>query len=1683
VNSWRGRLLVVAAVLVVACIAAAVFAEPLVRAAVAGAGRAAGYTVGYGRLSVGGGRLSIEHPDVASLAAEPVFSAERIDVAYDLGAFFRGPNPYGISSVEIDRPKITLIHHKDGSYNIRIPAANPNATPAPFTLPTVRVVVRNGSFGLLDDTRIFEHSRRIAIEDVQVDADLRGPSGRSTFTLAMAVLESGGKFPVTGRGTLDEARGYEMTKIHAKTLALAPLFDYAVNSTTLHAANGVLNDLDARVYGLLDRSGTMARHISVTADIDHFQPYLNGLAKPLRDGRGVLRVYDRGLTLPKIDGSIAGVPVRITGGIYDLSNPTVRLGIVGQGDLHDLITLSNAAKNFPLAGPLAFRLLVEGDATLPTTLAAFTSPRIVYANIPLETANGLVALSGQDTTILRGAVRYDGIRIAGRGAVTLGAHTGVDMLANVVAPAQRVPYAAQLLGPMLVNGTAVVSGVDANLLTTAAIVGNTPDERLVGTLQVDGRGVGTIGPIALTGPGRRDVFLRVALDRPHGGGGAAFVSARAFRFSTAGTQPSLPGLPVARIPAADGTLDGDIAGTLAGKRYAFGGKLHLFSAHALGFPIDDVIAHGSVSDGQRVALVARYRGALAPLARAAGGKVAASGTVDIPVSIVAAGQANGYAQISGARFDRARVAGLAITALDATIGIRKSAIDVYAAQARIDGNDVVASGSFGDGGTLAVSTSGIELADLRAAGLPVRAGRLAALASVGGTESAPTVAGDVVASDVTLENAAAADIPIDATTGLTFHGDTLGLNDTLVQAGTAVASLDGSVSGIRSNPQAARYAFDARVRQADIGTLARLTKAPLSYPEGTLNADVHVTGIGSSPNLAGRVALPEGSINGLRFRNGSVAFGGTPQDLSARGGTVTVGTSVIGFSAAISPSAQSFALHAPRVDLTDLNDYFDQGDTLGGKGSIAASVDHRANALATSGRVRLTHTRFRRFDLGDTTADWSTGGRTIATAFALGTTAGRVSAHGDFVLPASEPLHDTFVRGVLSLDARAESVDLATWLPAAGIVSPVTGLVDGSAEIHGSYPNVTLHAHAGLTHGMVQRVAIRTATIDVTAARGTVTIASGVFAIDHASARLSGTAGLGRQTPLDLALVAETDDAGALATTLTGKTFDAAGAVTTTLHLTGKKGDPTLAARLEATSIRVGRLTIPHAHADAEVTRERATLKTAELDLTAGRLLAAGYAPVSVTPSIGIAERSPLSLAFTADHAELGQFAALLPKGTTATGVLNGTVTLVGSLAVPGLRGQLDLSNGSFEGPDLTSKVTSGVAELVFADRTMKIQNTSVAIGGGTLTATGQVSVRDLQDPAASAAANLTIVSNGAVLDAPKYLKGRVNGTVTIVRAPGSQAVVGGNLTFTSTRIPVAALLPSSAASAAPTQAAIPVAFDLGVDAGTDVRVQGGPVDIGAQGHVHVGGTLAKPALDGQLDSTGGTISFYRTFRLQYPSTVRFHPSDGVIPDVDAIATTTVDNPQTDVTIVVTGPATMLNVALSSDPNYSREQILGLLVGAQALGAVSGLQPTTAGGAQQNPFQALAEGQLGTLLTQNLLEPFSSQLGSAVGLNNLAINYTPGGGVDIGAQKKIFKNVTAVFAQSFTYPPRQSIGLRASPNDATAIQLTFFSQPASNRYNTFEGANNVLSTNASVTSVQPANGSNGFSLSFQRRFR
>jgi len=1682
VRGWPIRLLIVAGVVGMFALAVAVLHGPLIAAGVASAGRIAGYNVRYDAVRFGVGHVVIDHPDVSSLGGEPVFTAQTLDIAYDSRTLFRGPHFYGISGLDITRPKLTIVHHRDGSYNINIPQSNPNAKSAPLVLPQIHVTLHDGSIGVLDDTRIFRHSRRFALGNLQADADV-DPHALSRFVVSTTLVEDGGSFPIFGRGRFDPARGYEVSHVTARALAIAPLLDYALNSTSLHIANGVLNNVDARLYGLLDHAGTLERHVAITAKLDHFQPYLNSLAKPLRDGRGSLRVYDGGIAIPKVDGSIAGVPVRIAGGIYDLAHPTLRLGISGRGELARLLTLSDAAKHLPLRGPIAFKLFVEGDATAPQTLASFRSPQISYDRTSVTNPSGLVALNGPETAVVRAALGYNGIDVGAHGRIlSMGKHTNIEMLAGIAAPAARLPYVTAIAPQMLLRGEAVARGVDARLDVTGTLGGDTATQHLAGAFSLDGRGVGTIGPLALGGPGDRGLVAFVNFDRPGFRSGAAFLSARHFAFTTRGAQPTFPGMPLPALPAADGTLDANVAGAFENARFVLGGDARLASANVLGYRIEDFTARAHVGDHAQVAIEGRYRGGLAALAGPAGRAVALSGRADVPISVVASSATDALVSIDGARFTNARIGGVGLGGLSASIGIRGPIYDIYAARATLDGADVVASGRLGDGGTVAVSASNVNLAALRGLGIPVRAGRATAIADVTGTVAKPRVDGGVAVVGVPVPgNVALA--PVDANVGLTYEGDRLALRNGLVRTGTTVASLDGQVAGL-TRARGASYALHANLAHADLTDLLHAASANIPYAEGSLDADVRVVGRGSALSVAGSVAIPEGSVNGLSFHDARATLEGTPAALRARGGRVTVGSSTLAFETELSPSTQEIGLRAARLNLADFNDYFDRGDTLGGRGSLALSARNQPNSLVTAGRIRMSQAHYRRFNLGDARVDWSTRGRTVALDGALGGDAGRLSTAGTLDLATTAPLRDVLHRTTLALRTHARGVDLGVWLPLSGVSAPVLGRVDADARARGRFPDLALDANAKVDAGLVGRVPIRTATIALRGTRGRATITSAVLAIDNLGVDANGSFGLRPRDPLDLRIVAQTPDTGLLVKTLTGKVYDTSGSVSTTLHVGGTLARPLGTDTLDATALRYARYTLPSAHLEAALDPARVTLSRAELNFAQGRLVASGFVPIVRGTSVAIGSgTSPVALDLRAERIALGQFATLLPKGTVAAGTLDGHTSLGGTLGTPTLGGTLALADGTFVGPQLRSRLTAAAAEVTFAGSTATLHDAHATVGGGALVASGTVSLSSLRAPARDLVYALQLRSDNAYVDAPQYLRGRINGSVALTRTTNRAPQLSGKVALSSTRVPLSAIFNPSTPQTTATASPLALALDLDVDVGRDVRVQGGPADIGAQGTLHVGGTLASPSAAGELDSTGGTIAFYRTFRLQDPSTIVFDASNGLIPNVDATATTTVDNPPTDVGLHITGPSTKLNVALTSSPSYSREQILGLLVGAQALGAVSGVQTVASNGRQQNPFQAAAAGQLGTLLTQNFLEPLSSQIGGAVGLSNLAINYSPGGSVDIGAAKKIFKNVSAVFAQSFNYPPRESIGLRANPSDATAIQLTFFSQPASNRFDTFSGNAALQSTNQAVTSTQPANGTNGFSFSIQRRFR
>ncbi len=606
------------------------------------------------------------------------------------------------------------------------------------------------------------------------------------------------------------------------------------------------------------------------------------------------------------------------------------------------------------------------------------------------------------------------------------------------------------------------------------------------------------------------------------------------------------------------------------------------------------------------------------------------------------------------------------------------------------------------------------------------------------------------------------------------------------------------------------------------------------------------------------------------------------------------------------------------------------------------------------------------------------------------------------------------------------------------MVAPVTGLVDGSAHVHGVAPRLAIGGSAALHDGNAGRVPIRSLTVAATAQRNRVNVTSARLEALNLVATASGSAGLGANDPVALALHATSPDIVAFANRATGKTLDASAALDTTLTLTGTRRAPALHDVLDLAAPRYAKTSAKRAHVDVALGGGRLTLNDASADLTAGRLALSGSVPASLAPPFVDRRNAPVTGRLLAQGIDLGQFAQLFPKDTKLGGIVDGDVQVAGTMSDPQLGGRLGLAKGSYVSPQLASRIANGTVQLALAGHEARLTTLHADVGGGAVDGSGSATLGDLRDPGHSLAFSIATQEKNIGLDVPKLIRGKVDGAVTLSRTGGAPLLVGGNLAFSHTRIPLSALVPSGSGTT-PTSAPPPVAFDLAVAATTDDRVQGPAVDVGAKGQVQLGGTLAHPTLDGTMTSTDGKLSFYRTFVLQ-DATIAFDPADGVIPNVDATATSHVANPSTDVLLHAHGPATSLTLDLASQPNYDRAQIVGLLVGAQSFGAVNGvakMSPTEGSGG--SPLQGAALGYIDSRFTQSLFEPFSSSIGQALGFSSFNVNAGLTGGFSASASRSLGKNLQATFSQTNDADgQRQSFGLAYNINDGSALQFILF---------------------------------------------
>jgi hypothetical protein len=1721
-----------AAALVLAVLLA--FGALLLRASIAaGVDLATGYQVSFGELRLEGGRALASGLHVAH-RGETVLDADSVDIRYRLRDLLPGSaHRYGLLRVALERPRLQLVRFADGSFNVSGngpglggPAAGPGATAgAPLQFG---VTVHDGSVTLVDPNRVLPVARRLWVDGLEGGATI-DTAARSNYRFDGRVASAAAqRFDAAGR---IDASGYAIHRVRAGYVAIAPLADYFINTASAEVLSATARDVDLRVYTFGPAAdGSVAYHVGGTGRLEAGTIHVPGLAEPARDLRGRVDLYEDGLVARQLRGRVGSVGVRLAGGLYNRASPQFRLGIVTEGaHLEELRKLFTFSRNLPLAGTVRIASLLESSVSDPLSITSVRAARLAYGAFPVNDAAGRAVYYDSAVDVVGAHGTYGGVAVAANGAVALGNVTHAQLVVDARGLAARVPYLAQIAPGSAVHATGLVAGDGTRLDARGVADGSGGGTTLLGVFGVDPDGDGAFGPLWIAQRDGASATGTFYLNRIASESGF-WLDAHGVSYARLPNDPHLPGLTLA-APVFGGRLDGSLAGDGPPSNFRIAGTVRARGLQVGGVAIDEASASiagrlaslrlGNVAArgpwgtfrgtgaylGATLALAGAYRGSFTQL-RGFTGDLGARGALDGPVALLISPERT-IVQARGERSRDATVHGVPVDRFSGTLAVAGKTLRVYAATARVAGGAFAAAGALEGARGIGVSLAGADAVRLRAIA-PLDAGRVAAIGALRSRGKQARFDGGVAVGAATVDR-----LPLDANGDVTFAGERLDLRATDAVVGAALGTLSGSVADLGT--RAPRYDVGVHLTTMQLAPFEQRLTHEQSGLVGTAEGDARVRGTAGALALSGRLAIPEGGVNGLAFRDAAARFVVTPSSLFV-GGLATVGTTETTFGTSFAGGDAAVRVASKAADLADFNDLFDTGDTLGGTGRVDVSFRKRGPNVNTSADIAIAGLRYRRFDLGDATARWTSHGPDITGKVAFGGTSGRLVLAGALVVPRQAPVAQILERSRFDGTAQLRDLDLGVWLPAVGLQLPIAGRVDADALIAGPLRNPDMRTSVTLVGGSLGRFPVDRLEIATTSTLSRTTITSANLEFPSLSVTGSGNFGLGARDPIAFALHAKSPDIGAIAARLRGSSAPLTGAGEVDLKVGGTRSQPRVTGGFDLEGATLGGVAIPQALGEFSLAGRDLVLSDAEIGFAKGTLYLAGSVPLEIAPFGFGPAQAPITLDLRAQGIDLASFKPLLPAESTLQGELDGHVALGGTAGDPRLDGSLTLAGGQLRAPFETEPLQNVSAQLTFAGDAAKLERLHAAGGGGTLDGSGSVRFANLVHPSNDAAYQFQARLAHFGLDLPEFGSGQIDGTISLTHVPPALPQLSGDLALSDATIPFSALLLAAGAGgggfeASPALAQGPplpggIGLDLLLGAQRNVRVRSANIDIGARGSLQVSGTTSAPVLLGGFDSTGGTLAYFNTVFRIIDGNVKFEPDLGVVPYLQMQAVTHVLNPDpntvrnvtgsADVSLDVRGPVTNLSIDLSSDPAYDRPQILGLLLNAPALGASNLFgttgQPTLYGSTATLPGGVVANRTTGEFsvaqeafgianaqFTRTLLAPIESSFAQAVGLTNVAVNVDYLGNVGLTARKVLGKKLNAIYGTTFGYPYRQTFGFEFKPNDSTAAQVTVFETLGAYGLTSLTPYY-LNSTSLKVQAAEPEQGTAGFSLSLQRLF-
>jgi hypothetical protein len=1703
-------------------------------------GIATGDRVSIDQFHIGQARSVFTGVRVTTPAGDPVLAAERVTLRVSLSALLSDRvHRFGILGIDVDRPIVSIVRRPDGSYNIgRGAGGSAGASGGGSAVPwNLSVRLRDGEIRLIDRAPNAADLGQQHIVGLNLDAALHS-DGRSTASGGAQYVARRNetaplrRWPFRLGALVDNSRGVAIVRFEAPVLPVRGPIAYVQHSAAVRIDDGVLRQVAIHVFALDVGAGRPVDvHIGGVGDLSEGRLTIAALRQPVRDLRGRIFLTDDGVWSTRLDGSLAKLPFVARGGGFDRMHPTLRLGVNATGDLRDLRTAFGFSQSQPVRGRVRVQTLLEAPTANLLIRSFLQIRRGAYRDAPLRDVSGRVDYHA-------GAVLLDGVRGRyGASAVGVGGRfllggPALDsaVVATASAPARSIPYAENLAPEAAVDALTLITGGLDGYRARGALALSGRGIGGAGMFAIDERGVGEFGPFRLRRDDGSSVIGALRLERPQSQS-AAWISARGYRVAVPRRPSRLAGLNVPAFPPVAGVLDADLAGGGTPQTFALTGSargrdlrvgtVRLGAGRAeLGGSFRDLRLAGLSMAGP----VGRFTGSGAAGAGAFALRGEYEGSLDRLVPLTGRQQAHGavhghvlatfgdggvVVQSPDAALKRATVRGVRLDAAAGTIAVRNDVFHLLAATASIGGRHAVAAESRG---TVAVSAPDIPSAALRGTGVPLDAG-------VVSTFGAAVLGGAFTRFDGTIAIAGG------RARGYGVAGDArirlVGPHAQIVAATAALGgtygTLGGTIDGIGNG--SLHYDLDARVPLGDIDRLRGDLAIPVRHLAGTFGAKLHVHGAGTRPFVDGRIDAPEGTYNGLAFRDAGARIVLDADGVAARDAALRVGSTRASFAASTSRGAFGISVRSGAVDLADFDDFFDASETLAGRGSLALSLQTYGNRIVSAGDFDVTGLRYRDFRLGQTRAHWETHGRQIAGSGRIRSGAGSLEAAAAIVPGAGSP---RAAFGMARYDARADfrQIDLGTWVPAVTPrAPPILGKLDARLSARGVLPRLALTVDAAVADATVNGFAVASAHLRAASRGSRITVTRSDADLGFAQLTASGNLGLEKNDPLGFDLRASTTDIGRAARTFlpAARGVDLGGALDADVRISGTRSAPRIAGGFDVRDARYKGFLVPRAIGELALAGPAIEVRDADVELTRGQAFVAGSLPLLLRPFGLGPPRAPLSFDVTARGVDLAQFAPLLPAGTNIGGTIDGRFGVEGTLDRPTLFGSLELTGGSYASPFERAPIEHAGATVTFARSSVALESVHADVGGGTLDGSGRITLPLGDRTGIRYRGDLT--AHLARLDFPAYGRGTLDGKVELSGA-GAQPLVSGQIDVRDAIIPVSAVYRGGAPSGGVQAGSPPIdpAFRIHAAAVRNVRIRSALADIGIAGSVDLTGTLSAPQLAGAFTATDGTISSYNHIFRIVNASVTFDPADGATPTIAARAISRVNNPDPDpsrniagsaniiVTVSGTPDSNNLQVTYTSDPAYSQEQIIGLLLDVPALlGAVN----FNLNGGPGTPLLRGAPGETNALLppgvtpeqvsaisfnqevfsllngqfTQRALTPVERVFEKTLGLSDVEFTVDYGGGIGYSLRRQIGKrDFYAFLSQTVSYPERANVGFELQPKPFENINFSYYQQNGITSLITNETPGEFLGSTRRLTSVQPLGNRSGFSLDLSRRF-